>query len=718
MALPQTVDPSTLNLSGKPALSTATAPTITSPGSAGMLNPTIAQEKTSVPPAAGALLGYVLGNYMDRTSGTAGTSTGTGVGGILNSIFGGSKAPTSGSINTGGGTPSPTNAGNVVQPGVPAGNTPGIGGTSVDSQLIAWDAPVPAGKVVSGYTFDNQGNPVKVITTDTTISPYTPNGTGGGSSTQTTGTQTNGTPSDTNTDITPSDTLPGYYQNSQGDIYDNNGDLLMIRMSDGNYYDPNMDSYFTSDFMPISSSDIPSTDTSYIDNIYNPPTDITGGGGYSDNSSFDNSAIDTGTYVKDGGHIGSGLPTPLFKSGGKVKGYADGNLVTDSTGQQVYPNYSTTSDNTSATPTALNVGTGGYDPTAATNTTNTNPPATYGSPSTMLDAITGLFGTNSAKGALLGALMTQLMGSSTQPVNKGVDMSALSSMKPRTTSFGMGPANYVPYSEYGTPTTPNDYSTLFSNLGVSPFGRGAVSPAFNTPAAPTPSTPSGALGVIGNQNQGNMGTPVSNAPQYYQDDNGNIYDANGDLAYDATTGQVVSQNLIMPNIDTSSNLSPAQQILLRNDVPINQTSSVSSNADPYYSYGTPVTPSSVLGSKTGGLASQNLAIGGTPLNYNVSEPSGLGSKVPTIDGRHDYRQGSYVEGPGDGQSDDIPAMLADGEYVIDAETVSQLGNGSNKAGAKVLDTFRKNIRAHKRSAPLDKIPPKSKSALAYLKGAK
>jgi hypothetical protein len=93
--------------------------------------------------------------------------------------------------------------------------------------------------------------------------------------------------------------------------------------------------------------------------------------------------------------------------------------------------------------------------------------------------------------------------------------------------------------------------------------------------------------------------------------------------------------------------------------------------------------------------------------------------IPQIDGRNDYREGgNYVEGPGDGQSDDIPAMLADGEYVIDAETVAQLGNGSNKAGARILDEFRENIRSHKRSAPTHKIPPKSKSALAYLKGAK
>jgi hypothetical protein len=114
-----------------------------------------------------------------------------------------------------------------------------------------------------------------------------------------------------------------------------------------------------------------------------------------------------------------------------------------------------------------------------------------------------------------------------------------------------------------------------------------------------------------------------------------------------------------------------------------------------------------------------LAEGGSPHgNANIPVTEGHNPNVPIVQGRQDYREGAYVQGAGDGQSDDIPAMLADGEYVIDAETVAQLGNGSNKAGAKMLDEFRENIRAHKRSAPTHKIPPKSKSPLAYLKGAK
>jgi hypothetical protein len=100
-------------------------------------------------------------------------------------------------------------------------------------------------------------------------------------------------------------------------------------------------------------------------------------------------------------------------------------------------------------------------------------------------------------------------------------------------------------------------------------------------------------------------------------------------------------------------------------------------------------------------------------------PYGLktgGSVKPHIPEFITGKTGHYVEGKGDGQSDDIPAMLADGEYVFDAESVAQLGNGSSKAGAKLLDHFRESLREHKRSAPTDKIPPAS-SPLTYMREA-
>jgi hypothetical protein len=78
--------------------------------------------------------------------------------------------------------------------------------------------------------------------------------------------------------------------------------------------------------------------------------------------------------------------------------------------------------------------------------------------------------------------------------------------------------------------------------------------------------------------------------------------------------------------------------------------------------------------------------------------------------------GHYVRGRGDGTSDEIPAMLANNEYVFDADTVAALGNGSSDAGAAFLDKFREAVRSHKRSAPADKIPPKA-SPLQYVKEA-
>lgn len=78
----------------------------------------------------------------------------------------------------------------------------------------------------------------------------------------------------------------------------------------------------------------------------------------------------------------------------------------------------------------------------------------------------------------------------------------------------------------------------------------------------------------------------------------------------------------------------------------------------------------------------------------------------------------YVTGNGDGTSDSIPAMLANGEFVIPADVVSSLGNGSNDAGAEILDEFLKTIREHKRAADAKHLPPDSKGPLGYLLDAK
>jgi hypothetical protein len=159
-----------------------------------------------------------------------------------------------------------------------------------------------------------------------------------------------------------------------------------------------------------------------------------------------------------------------------------------------------------------------------------------------------------------------------------------------------------------------------------------------------------------------------------------------------------------------------------------------------------------------GLRVNPLATGGLPHKYAAAAPKG--HKPEFITGMTGY----YACGGGTGQSDDIAAMLHDGDYVMDAETVSALGDGSSKAGrnvlegfrgqiphkkeggsnpvpakiadgeyvfpeafvtalgggdnkrgAEILDGLRTKLRAHKRGAPLDKIPPKAKDPIDYIK---
>lgn len=74
----------------------------------------------------------------------------------------------------------------------------------------------------------------------------------------------------------------------------------------------------------------------------------------------------------------------------------------------------------------------------------------------------------------------------------------------------------------------------------------------------------------------------------------------------------------------------------------------------------------------------------------------------------------YLSGDSGGQDDLIDARLSDGEYVFDASTVSDLGDGNNAAGARKLDVFRKNVRKHKRGGKVN-LPPKAKSLESYLR---
>lgn len=189
--------------------------------------------------------------------------------------------------------------------------------------------------------------------------------------------------------------------------------------------------------------------------------------------------------------------------------------------------------------------------------------------------------------------------------------------------------------------------------------------------------------------------------------------------------QMVEKNTYAPK--------PQQQPEQQNQQQLQQAAPVNQELDPqkdqqgesnYFNYGNSTEIDQMLGgnpgtqmlySKAGGLATPLMAGGGST-RYGRYAGGGLPIVEHSGKARVDFRHGDAVTGPGDGQSDDIPAMLADGEFVFPADVVAALGNGSTKAGSDKLYDMMHSIRAYHRSAkPQDLPPPAKKSPLDYLK---
>lgn len=98
----------------------------------------------------------------------------------------------------------------------------------------------------------------------------------------------------------------------------------------------------------------------------------------------------------------------------------------------------------------------------------------------------------------------------------------------------------------------------------------------------------------------------------------------------------------------------------------------------------PATSSGLVAAAPGPTAAQSL-----PAAQLMGGPAGY------IPDTSRFADGGTVRGPGGPRDDRIKALLSDGEYVIDAETVSLLGDGSTEKGAQRLDEFRSNVRRHK-----------------------
>jgi hypothetical protein len=121
-----------------------------------------------------------------------------------------------------------------------------------------------------------------------------------------------------------------------------------------------------------------------------------------------------------------------------------------------------------------------------------------------------------------------------------------------------------------------------------------------------------------------------------------------------------------------------------------------------------------LAAKGAQIMSQNMAGGGMADAYYAD--GGYADGGYTLGGYSDG--GRLLKGPGDGVSDSIPAVigdrqparLADGEFVVPARIVSELGNGSTEAGAKKLYAMMNRVQnARKKSIGKGKVAVNSKA---------
>ena len=234
--------------------------------------------------------------------------------------------------------------------------------------------------------------------------------------------------------------------------------------------------------------------------------------------------------------------------------------------------------------------------------------------------------------------------------------------------------------------------------GADSGGSGAGSGIdFVEPPTPTPTTPTTNIDNLKPQyvnpkdfrSSINSLTPTTDPYAHYK----NYNDA--DYNYLRTPSMPVRNTTTpLPSNTAPSNIAPSNTSMTDffNDLRKNNLNTGQINRE----YGRPEN----FGSEGSYIQNNNLAQGGIAGITPQSSVSSLGG----------YARGGMprlLDGPGDGMSDNIPATindrqparLADGEFVIPADVVSHLGNGSTKAGSKRLHLMMDQVRQARTGNP-------------------
>jgi hypothetical protein len=270
---------------------------------------------------------------------------------------------------------------------------------------------------------------------------------------------------------------------------------------------------------------------------------------------------------------------------------------------------------------------------------------------------------------------------------------------------GGGNLGYVPY----TPKTIEEFNTKYNKL------TGGSKQAYDylmgkTPYSPTPYTPTGE--VMKPYAESVLGMPANVSKKMYLFDPATkqykinpdyaipTTDSKGNKVYNVTNKDVIAQMATKPSAAdfyawAKTNNLTVEQIAAATGMPITEVQKLFSSGA---SADTSTSVATNSNDNTGGFAG-----GGLADHYNLGGYS---------DG------GRLLRGPGDGVSDSIPATignkrparLADGEFVVPARIVSELGNGSTEAGARKLYAMMDRVQAaRKGSIGKDKVAKNSRA---------
>jgi hypothetical protein len=105
------------------------------------------------------------------------------------------------------------------------------------------------------------------------------------------------------------------------------------------------------------------------------------------------------------------------------------------------------------------------------------------------------------------------------------------------------------------------------------------------------------------------------------------------------------------------------------------------------------------GAQQQGMERAQMNMGGDPRRVYQEGGASMPMSPMLPTGDLDMRPGGESVGPGTGTSDDIPAMLSDGEFVMTAKAVEGAGGGDREVGSERMMKMMRNFEQGGQPSP-------------------